>query len=100
MSKLVTNVQVRKHALSTFVVNSFIHIHQKEKIARIELLLNTQTAVILQKKNLKKIDSFFHTAAIDKAIIDLLGIKNENVFNIAVCELGGFLPIKGKTLSQ
>ena len=23
------------------------------------------------------------------------GIKNENVFNIAVCELGGFLPIRG-----
>ena len=99
MSDAVTNIQVRKHALSTFVVNSFIHIHQKEKIARIELLLNTQTAVILQKKNLKKIDSFFHTAAIDKANF-LLGIKNENVFNIAVCELGGFLPIKGKTLSQ
>ena len=30
-SKPVTNVQMRKHALSTFVVNPLIHIHQKEE---------------------------------------------------------------------
>ena len=32
-SKPVTNVEVRKHALSTFVVNPLVHICQKEKIA-------------------------------------------------------------------
>jgi hypothetical protein len=33
MSKPVTNVQVRKHALSTFVANPLVYIYQKEKIA-------------------------------------------------------------------
>jgi hypothetical protein len=32
-SKAVTNVQVRKHALSTFVINPLVHIYQKEQIA-------------------------------------------------------------------
>jgi hypothetical protein len=33
MSELVTNVQVKKNALDTFVINPLIHIRQKEKIA-------------------------------------------------------------------
>jgi hypothetical protein len=28
----ITNVQVEKHALSTFVINPLFHIYQKEKI--------------------------------------------------------------------
>jgi adenylyl- and sulfurtransferase ThiI len=31
-SGTVTNVQVRKHAFSTFVINPLFHIYQKEKI--------------------------------------------------------------------
>jgi hypothetical protein len=33
MSKPVANVHVRKQALSMFIVNPLIHIHQKKKIA-------------------------------------------------------------------
>jgi hypothetical protein len=32
MTKPVANVQVRKHALGTFVVDPLFHIHPKEKI--------------------------------------------------------------------
>jgi hypothetical protein len=32
-SKPVRNVLMRKHALSTFVINPLVHIYQKEKIA-------------------------------------------------------------------
>jgi hypothetical protein len=32
MSEPVTNIQVRKHALSTFVINQLVHIGQKKKI--------------------------------------------------------------------
>lgn len=34
---------------------------------------------------------------VNQDISIFLGVKNENVFNIAVCELGGFLPIRGMT---
>jgi hypothetical protein len=33
MSELVTNVQVKKNALDTFVINPLIHIRQKDEIA-------------------------------------------------------------------
>jgi hypothetical protein len=46
--KPVTNVQVKKHALGTFVVNPLVHISQREKIA---------SKIVVRRFFLRKIDA-------------------------------------------